>query len=74
MDKQFTVKIRISEREGEICINGFRPKSSMGKAYMMVLHRAVESIEDDARMLERRMHRTANMAVDLTNLINKMSD
>ena len=71
--KKINVKIHVShDEDGTVLLNGFGPKSQMGKAYRMALHAVLEEemMEVDRyAWLSKRSQEKANAINDLITSI-----
>ena len=68
--RKITLKVDITRDEsGDVLLNGFGPKSQMGRAYLMVLHGALEEAVHEAERLEWCANRAKAKADAIHNLI-----
>lgn len=72
--RKFNVKITVTEEDGEILLNGFGPKTSIGKAYRTILHVIREDIQEEADRMQWLAVRTKSKLNDVNDLINRLTD
>ena len=73
LPRKITLKIEVSrDEDGEILLNGFGPKSQMGKAYRMALHGVLEEALQETDRLEWCANKAKARAETISGLINNI--
>ena len=73
--KKINVKIHVShDEDGTVLLNGFGPKSQMGKAYRMALHAVLEEEMSEIVRYEWLAKRAKEKSNAINDLITSLFD